>query len=151
MDISLLDREQLKDIIRANDWDDKPSLKVSEKAMEDYLQAKIDAGELTLDNNVEPINNENSEGETLASAVQSAADDVEKEADPEVVEEPKETASSTDGERIVNVSILRPVFVEEQKKTMPEFDEDGIATVKADVPISMAKAWAKVGACHING
>ena len=143
MKITSLDKEQLKDIIRANGWDDKPSLKVSEREMQEYVQGKLDSGELKL-GNIEPTQNENN-APSLADVVQSSADEASKE---EIVQDEEVVKGE---ERMVNVALLKPVFLESGVKTMPTFDSDSIATKIVSVSISVAKAWQKNGICHING
>lgn len=164
MDISTFDREQLKDIIRENDWDDKPNLNSSEKDLEAYLQGKIDSGELKFgvietsggEEEAGGLNTEGDEptGDNARDAIAAAAALAEEEAETEEKASPVEGASEFEGEteeRIVEVSILKKVFVQPSIATFPEFDEDGIPTVRAKVPLSWAKAWSKNGLVAILG
>lgn len=154
MDITEFDRDQLKDIIRENRdrWGDAPDLTVSEKEMEEYLQAKLDSGELKLGNVVGDENPEGS-GDPAADALQAAADAASDEDDDDNVEikETQETAVNEEEERQVEVSLLREVFLEDGVRTPAKFDSDGVPTVKATMGISQAKKLQKAGAVNILG
>lgn len=154
MDISTFDRDQLKDIIRENDWDDKPNLNSSEKDLEAYLQTKIDSGELKF-GSMEVIEDSSDEGTgSVEDAVAAASQEADSEESAEKAatgERPVNPAEPVEEERMVEVAVLKKVFVEAGIPTMPTFDKDGIATTIVSVPLSMAKTWEKVGVATIRG
>ena len=162
MDISLLDREALQDIVDANDWNDKPAETSTEKELETYLQDKIQKGELTLDN-MSDMTNDESDGldESLSSEIMAAAggadaipDDFSDD-EEEVVAAPEEEAVDVvnpNDEELVSVCILQKVFLGNKGvATMPTFCDKGIPTTIVDIPLTMAQNYQKIGACTIRG
>jgi len=138
MDINSLNRAQLKDIIRANNWIDKPELTVSEADMRSYLQSKIESGELVFGNM------------PMSDGTELDAEGAVKAAVLGLVVENEDAPLKGNG-RLVLVKLLQPAYLEEGKKTFPEFDADGLPTVEAKMSIEQAKALQKSGVVQING
>lgn len=138
MNISLLSRSQLKDIIRANNWTDKPDLTVSEGEMKSYLDQKIASGDLVFGDM--PMSDEtqlDAQGAMQAAVIG-------------LVVESEENTLKGNG-RLVVVKLLQPMYLKEGKKTIPKFDADGLPTVEAKMPVEQAKTLQKAGVIQING